>query len=67
MENKNFKIMREEMLLILYREFDDFLKEKDIWDKNKVIKFFNGNEEKIKMFVEDKDFWKFLFVKYLVS
>ena len=47
-ENKNFKITREEMLSILHREFDDFPKEKDIWDKNKVIKFFNGNEEKLK-------------------
>ena len=47
-ENKNFKITREEMLSILHRIFDDFPKEKDIWDKNKVIKFFNGNEEKLK-------------------
>ena len=66
-ENKNFKITREEMLSILHREFDDFPKEKDIWDKNKVIKFFNGNEEKIKMLVEDKDFRKSLFAKYPVS
>lgn len=36
------------MLSILHRIFDDFPKEKDIWDKNKVIKFFNGNEEKLK-------------------
>ncbi|KFL75202.1 hypothetical protein DJ50_572 [Bacillus cereus ATCC 10876] len=47
-ENKNFKITREEMLSILHSIFDDFPKEKDIWDKNKVIKFFNGNEEKLK-------------------
>ena len=66
-ENKNFKITREEMLSILHREFDDFPKEKDIWDKNKVIKFFNGNEEKIKMLVEDKDFRKSLFAKYQVN
>ncbi|PFN56807.1 DUF4825 domain-containing protein [Bacillus thuringiensis] len=63
-ENKNFKITREEMLSILHREFDDFPKENDIWDKIKVIKFFNDNEEKIKMLVEDKDFRKSLFAKY---
>lgn len=66
-DNKNFKITREEMLSILHSIFDDFPKEKDIWDKNKVIKFFNGNEEKIKMLVEDKDFRKSLFAKYPVS
>ncbi|MEE3958256.1 DUF4825 domain-containing protein [Bacillus thuringiensis] len=65
-ENKNFKITREEMLSILHREFDDFPKENDIWDKIKVIKFFNDNEEKIKMLVEDKDFRKSLFAKYPV-
>ncbi|MEC2377501.1 DUF4825 domain-containing protein, partial [Bacillus thuringiensis] len=45
----------------------DFTKEKDICDKNKLIKFFNGNEQKIKMLVEDKDFRKSLFAKYPVS
>ncbi|MGX5470019.1 DUF4825 domain-containing protein [Bacillus toyonensis] len=67
MENKNFKITREEMLSILHRKFDDFPKEKDIWDKNKVIKFFKGNEEKIKMLVNDKDFRQSLFAKYPVK
>jgi hypothetical protein len=66
-ENKNFKITREEMLSILHRKFDDFPKEKDIWDKNKVIKFFKGNEEKIKMLVNDKDFRQSLFAKYPVK
>ncbi|OTW75948.1 DUF4825 domain-containing protein [Bacillus thuringiensis serovar cameroun] len=66
-ENKMFTIKREDILSILYGKFDDFLKEKDIWDKNKVINFFNGNEEKIKMFVEDKDFRKSLFAKYPIQ
>ncbi|MCU5584751.1 DUF4825 domain-containing protein, partial [Bacillus toyonensis] len=38
-ENKMFTIKREDILSILYGKFDDFLKEKDIWDKNKVVKF----------------------------
>ncbi|PHD44903.1 DUF4825 domain-containing protein [Bacillus toyonensis] len=66
-ENKMFTIKREDILSILYGKFDDFLKEKDIWDKNKVIKFLKGNEEKIKMLVNDKDFRQSLFAKYPVK
>ncbi|MEW9180936.1 DUF4825 domain-containing protein [Bacillus mycoides] len=66
-ENKNFTIKRKEMLSILYGKFDDFPKEEDIWDNSKVVKFFNKNEEKIKMLVEDKDFRKSLFAKYPVK
>ncbi|MET7016946.1 DUF4825 domain-containing protein [Bacillus mycoides] len=66
-ENKNFTIKRKEMLSILYGKFDDFPKEEDIWDNSKVVKFFNENEEKIKMLVEDKDFRKSLFAKYPVK
>lgn len=66
-ENKRFTIKREDILSILYGKFDDFLKEKDIWDKNKVIKFLKGNEEKIKMLVNDKDFRQSLFAKYPVK
>ncbi|HDX9656100.1 TPA: DUF4825 domain-containing protein [Bacillus toyonensis] len=66
-ENKMFTIKREDILSIFYGKFDDFLKEKDIWDKNKVIKFLKGNEEKIKMLVNDKDFRQSLFAKYPVK
>ncbi|MEH7815143.1 DUF4825 domain-containing protein, partial [Bacillus toyonensis] len=47
--------------------FDDFPKEKDISDKNKVIKFFKRHEEKIKMLVNAKDFRQSLFAKYPVK
>ncbi|PEO66338.1 DUF4825 domain-containing protein [Bacillus toyonensis] len=51
-ENKMFTIKREDILSILYGKFDDFLKEKDIWDKNKVVKFLRDNNENIKMLVK---------------
>ncbi|EJR63374.1 hypothetical protein IIO_02111 [Bacillus cereus VD115] len=66
-ENKMFTIKREEILSILYGKFDDFLKEKDIWDKNKVVKFLRDNNENIKILVNDKDFRKFYFAKYPVQ
>lgn len=66
-ENKNFKIKREEILSILYEKFDDFPKEDDIWDKKKVVKFLNDNNEKIAMLINDKEFRKSLFVKYPVQ
>ncbi|HDR6312628.1 TPA: DUF4825 domain-containing protein [Bacillus cereus] len=66
-ENKNFMINREEILLILYAQFDDFPKENDMWDKKKVVKFLNDNNEKITMLINDKDFRKSLFVKYPVQ
>lgn len=66
-ENKNFKIKREEILSILYGKFDDFPKENDIWDKKKVVKFLNDNNEKITMLINDKEFRKALFAKYPVQ
>ncbi|PFB52352.1 DUF4825 domain-containing protein [Bacillus thuringiensis] len=66
-ENIKFMMKREEILSILHGKFDDFPKEDDIWDKKKVVKFLNDNNEKIKMLVENKDFRKSLFAKYPVS
>ncbi|HDR8111656.1 TPA: DUF4825 domain-containing protein [Bacillus cereus] len=66
-ENIKFMMKMEEILSILHGKFDDFPKEDDIWDKKKVVKFLNDNNEKIKMLVEDKDFRKSLFAKYPVS
>ncbi|HEB4952204.1 TPA: DUF4825 domain-containing protein [Bacillus cereus] len=66
-ENIKFMMKREEILSILHGKFDDFPKKDDIWDKKKVVKFLNDNNEKIKMLVEDKDFRKSLFAKYPVS
>ncbi|HHK5535957.1 TPA: DUF4825 domain-containing protein [Bacillus mobilis] len=66
-ENKNFVIKREEVLSILYEKFDDFPKENDIWDKKRVVKFLNDNNEKITMLINDKEFRKSLFVKYPVQ
>ncbi|PEF45791.1 DUF4825 domain-containing protein [Bacillus anthracis] len=66
-ENKNFTIKREEILSILYEKFDNFPKENDIWDKKKVVKFLNENNEEITMFMNDKEFRKSLFTKYPVQ
>ncbi|PFS59329.1 DUF4825 domain-containing protein [Bacillus cereus] len=66
-ENKNFAIKREEVLSFLYEKFDDFPKENNIWDKKKVVKFLNDNNEKITMLINDKEFRKSLFVKYPVQ
>ncbi|MBP3971245.1 DUF4825 domain-containing protein [Bacillus sp. WL1] len=66
-ENKNFKIKREEILSILYEKFDNFPKENDIWAKKKVVKFLNDNNEKITMLIHDKEFRKSLFTKYPVQ
>jgi len=66
-ENKKFMIKREEILSILYEKFDDFPKENDIWDKKKVVKFLNENNEEITMLMNDKEFRKALFVKYPVQ
>ncbi len=66
-ENKNFTI-KKDILSILYEKFDDFPKKKiDIWDKKKVVKFLNDNNEKIKMLINDKEFRKSLFAKYPVQ
>lgn len=60
-------IKRKEILSILYEKFDDFPKENDIWDKKKVVKFLNDNNEKITMLIHDKEFRKSLFTKYPVQ
>jgi len=66
-KNKKFTIKREEILPILYENFNDFPKEDDMWDEKKVVKFLNDNNEKMNKFVNDKDFRKPLFVKYPVK
>ncbi|MCU4988348.1 DUF4825 domain-containing protein [Bacillus cereus] len=66
-ENKKFTVKREEIRPILYENFNDFPNEDDIWDKKKVVKFLNDNNEKINRLVNDKDFRKSLFVKYPVK
>ncbi|MBL3757774.1 DUF4825 domain-containing protein [Bacillus sp. FSL W8-0519] len=66
-ENKNFTIKREEILSILYEKFDNFPKENDLWDKKKVVKFLNENNEEITMLMNDKEFRNALFVKYPVQ
>ncbi|EJR15526.1 DUF4825 domain-containing protein [Bacillus paranthracis] len=66
-ENKNFTIKREEILSILYEKFDNSPKENDIWDKKKVVKFLNENNEEITMLMNDKEFRNALFVKYPVQ
>ncbi|HFJ9246694.1 DUF4825 domain-containing protein [Bacillus anthracis] len=66
-KNKKFTIKREEILPILYENFNDFPKEDDMWDEKKVVKFLNDNNEKMNKFVNDKDFRKSLFVKYPVK
>ena len=42
-------------------------KENDIWDKKKVVKFLNENNEEITMLMNDKEFRNALFVKYPVQ
>ena len=65
MKNKKFTIKREEILPILYENFNDFPKE-DMWDEKKVVKFLMIIT-KMNKFVNDKDFRKSLFVKYPVK
>nr|WP_088327818.1 DUF4825 domain-containing protein [Bacillus cereus] len=66
-ENKNFTIKREEILSILYEKFDNFPQENDIWDKKKVVKFLNENNEEITMLMNDKEFRKSLFATHPVQ
>ncbi|MDA1527195.1 DUF4825 domain-containing protein [Bacillus cereus group sp. TH260-2LC] len=66
-KNKKFTIKREEILPILYENFNDFPKEDDIWDKKEVVKFLNENNEEITMLMNDKEFRNALFVKYPVQ
>ncbi len=66
-KNKKFTIKREEILPILYENFNDFPKEDDMWDEKKVVKFLNDNNEKMNKLVNNKDFRKSLFVKYPVK
>ncbi|AXY09456.1 DUF4825 domain-containing protein [Bacillus thuringiensis LM1212] len=66
-ENKKFMIKREQILPILHDNFNDFPKEDDIWNKKKVVKFLNDNNEKINKLVNDKDFRKSLFATHPVQ
>lgn len=67
MGNKKFTIKGEEILSILNENFNDFLKEDDLWDEKKVVKLLNDNNKKMNRLVNDKDFRKSLFVKYPVK
>ncbi|MED0982054.1 DUF4825 domain-containing protein [Bacillus paramycoides] len=61
LETKNFTLKREELLPILYKEFNDFPKGDQIWNKGIIMNFFYGNLEKIVELVNNKDFRKQFF------
>ncbi|MFJ8455456.1 DUF4825 domain-containing protein [Bacillus paramycoides] len=61
LETKNFTLKREELLPILYKEFNDFPKGDQIWNKGIIMNFFYGNLEKIVALVNNKDFRKQFF------
>ncbi|RWS44883.1 DUF4825 domain-containing protein [Bacillus mycoides] len=65
-ENQNFELKREELLSILYKEFNDFPKGDQIWNKGNVMNFFYGNQEKIEKLVNNKDFRKQFFDEHPV-
>ncbi|PFM63494.1 DUF4825 domain-containing protein [Bacillus cereus] len=61
LETKNFTLKREELLPILYKEFNDFPKGDQIWNKGIIMNFFYGNLEKIVALVNNIDFRKQFF------
>ncbi|MGE7873403.1 DUF4825 domain-containing protein [Bacillus paramycoides] len=61
LETKNFTLKREELLPILYKEFNDFPNGDQIWNKGIIMNFFYGNLEKIVALVNNKDFRKQFF------
>ncbi|MED1091238.1 DUF4825 domain-containing protein [Bacillus paramycoides] len=61
LETKNFTLKREELLPILNKEFNDFPKGDQIWNKGIIMNFFYGNLEKIVALVNNKDFRKQFF------
>ncbi|WP_305452793.1 DUF4825 domain-containing protein [Bacillus mycoides] len=65
-ENQSFALKREELLPILYKEFNDLPKDDLIWNKGIVMNFFYGNQEKIEKLVNNKDFRKQFFDEHPV-
>lgn len=65
-KSKTFSLKREELLPILYKEFDDFPKGDHTRNKGNVINFFCGNLEKINTLVNNKDFRKQFFEEHPV-
>ncbi|OFD46532.1 hypothetical protein BWGOE3_28620 [Bacillus mycoides] len=65
-KNQNFALKREELLSILYKEFNDLPKDDLIWNKGIVMNFFYGNQEKIEKLVNNKDFRKQFFDEHPV-
>ncbi|MGH0431128.1 DUF4825 domain-containing protein [Bacillus hominis] len=65
-ENQNFELKREELLSILYKEFNDFPTGDQVWNKGNVMNFFYGNQEKIENLVNNKDFRKQFFDEHPV-
>ncbi|KIV64450.1 hypothetical protein SZ39_5102 [Bacillus mycoides] len=65
-KNQSFTLKREELLPILYKEFNDFPKDDLIWNKGIVMNFFYGNQEKIEKLVNNKDFRKQFFNEHPV-
>ncbi|MGN4422509.1 DUF4825 domain-containing protein [Bacillus cereus group sp. MYBK30-1] len=66
LETKNFTLKREELVPILYKEFNDFPKGDQIWNKGIIMNFFYGNLEKIVALVNNKDFRKQFFDEHPV-
>ncbi|MGE6551829.1 DUF4825 domain-containing protein [Bacillus mycoides] len=64
--NQSFALKREELLPILYKEFNDLPKDNLIWNKGIVMNFFYGNQEKIEKLVNNKDFRKQFFNEHPV-
>ncbi|MED1384480.1 DUF4825 domain-containing protein [Bacillus mycoides] len=64
--NQSFALKREELLPILYKEFNDLPKDDLIWNKGIVMNFFYGNQEKIEKLVNNKDFRKQFFNEHPV-
>lgn len=65
-KNQSFALKREELLPILYKEFNDLPKDDLIWNKGIVMNFFYGNQEKIEKLVNNKDFRKQFFDEHPV-
>ncbi|MBE7103830.1 DUF4825 domain-containing protein [Bacillus cereus] len=63
---KDFTLKREEILPILYKEFNDFPKGDQIWNKGIIMNFFYGNLEKIVALVNNKAFRKQFFDEHPV-
>ncbi|QUG84500.1 DUF4825 domain-containing protein [Bacillus nitratireducens] len=64
--NQSFALKREELLPILYKEFNDLPKDDLMWNKGIVMNFFYGKQEKIEKLVNNKDFRKQFFNEHPV-